>query len=596
MSSPSDSELASHHKHLSENVESSAGDNKSAPRAGDTPTPTLCSASGTRDPQSALMPPSELTTTAPQEPSLVTNAQKYKGVKFAPHITLISERGNGRKVPWNSFPSQTSLVAPERPLGLYRLTEFLKDLGNLPLHFTNQHSKPGLCQQPSQLSLRRILAQVRPKNISTEGLSPGLQRPVSKRFVAKVRSLVSPKYQKTTGSSTNQITIEASVEEAETSISLGLDGSYLIHAPSSHRTLTLTTNKPLSPLPTKISWFATQPTSSSQPRAGGRSHGTTIPRSYEIMASHLPRVRTSSTQTIKAGESSTATGSMTSSADDTASAQRIPLVCPAWDRRVDISWARSGELSWDGARELGAFRVSLAQFHRESRHTPTANDHFNPLLRLPDRIRYMIAKYLVPDDADMLPIKLNNGAALYEPVWPAAYFARLADVLHAVRDYTSVCWAMRADILVTILNTRRFHVVLSPFSTPTFDPLARRWFVKYAGYIQHLTIELDFSKLGFAAAPAAANLRPLVSGMAAAMDEYANAQRKRSIQQEILLNTAEVFFSRPDAQNALRGDARRGRDTVHSLTLAARRYFGDRPAEAGRGKFYRKHAPTQSGI
>lgn len=273
---------------------------------------------------------------------------------------------------------------------------------------------------------------------------------------------------------------------------------------------------------------------------------------------------------------------MTSAADDTARAQRIPLGCPAWDRRVDVSWDRSANLSWDGARELGAFRVSLAQFHRESRHTPTANDHLNPLLRLPDRVRYMVAKYLVPEHDTMMPIKLNNGLGLYEPVWAAVHFDRLADVLHAVQKYTAVCWAMRADILVTILNTRQFHVVLSPFSTPTFDPLACHWFKKYAGYIQHLTIELDFSKLGFAADPASASLKPLVSRIAAVMDDYANAQRKRNIQQELLLHTVD-FFGKTEGKAAPRDEVRRGLETVHSLTVAVRRYYGDRPAEAGRG-------------
>lgn len=654
MSSSSSFELALHQKDEPKGAEGSAGEHgvppgqleeeESAPKATTTSTPTERSAIRALDPQPVSSAP-ELTTTSPAGQSTATSTQQAKGVRFAPHITHISNAGDSKRLPWNPFPSQTSLV-PLEPFpaletenqpsfsftseqnnpdirvqpSLYNLAEFLNDPTNLPSHLADQTSssegesstsKPSLREQPSQLSLRQILAEGPPappqvpyEDISNDGPQSGLQRSVSKRVAAKVRSLVSPRSQKATGSSTNLTTTAGSAEEAreqkkdddehyaqshqeaETSISLGLDGSYLFHTPTSHHTLTLTTDKPLPPLPSSKQSDSPEtppPTPSFQPRTRSRSRGATIRPSYEIIAPYLPRARTSSTETIKAGQSSATIGVMTSSADDTAHTQRIPLVCPAWDRRTDISWSRGDDLSWEGARELSAFRVSLAQFHRESKHTPTKNDHLNPLLRLPDRVRYMIAKYLVPDRADMMPIKLNNGMRLYQPVWPAVYFDDLADVLRSVRDYTSVCWAMRADILVTILNTRRFHVVLSPFSTPTFDPLAYHWFGKYAGYIQHLTIELDFSKLGFAADPAAANLKPLVTKMAPRMEEYAKAQRKRGIQQELLLNASE-FFGKQEREVASRVGGRGGLSTVHSLTVAARRYFGERPAEAGRGK------------
>jgi hypothetical protein len=274
---------------------------------------------------------------------------------------------------------------------------------------------------------------------------------------------------------------------------------------------------------------------------------------------------------------------MNPSVDDTDRAERIPLVVPAWDRRVDISWSRQGDITWSGARELTAFRVSLAQYHRETKHTPTRDDLANPLLQLPDRVRYMICKYLVPDRPNQMPIKLNNGMRLYEPVWPAVYFDNLADVLRSVHDYTSVCWAMRADILVTIMNTRRFHVVLSPYSGPLLDPLAHYWFGRYAGYIQHLTIELDFTKLGFGADPAAANLKPLVIKLTPRMEEYVLAQKKRGIQQLLLLHAAGSF-DEAERKAASRQGGGVGLSTVHSLTVAARRYCGERPAEAGRGE------------
>jgi hypothetical protein len=250
-----------------------------------------------------------------------------------------------------------------------------------------------------------------------------------------------------------------------------------------------------------------------------------------------------------------------------------------------MSWSRGNDLSWEGARELSAFRVSLAQFHRESKHTPTTNDLTNRLLCLPDRIRYMIAKYLVPDHThSRLPIRLNNGMQLYEPVWPTAYFDSLEEVLRSVRAYTSVCWAMRADILMTILNTRAFHIVLSPYSGRLLDPLAHHWFGRYAGYIQHLTIELDYTKLGFGADPAAASLKPLVTKILPRLGQYAKAQMQRSIQQALLLNPAVVCGKSGREKMAPMTGGCGGPSTVHNLTLAVRRYHGVRPAEASHGK------------
>ena len=277
---------------------------------------------------------------------------------------------------------------------------------------------------------------------------------------------------------------------------------------------------------------------------------------------------------------------MSSSGSDMGNAQRIPLICPAWDRRVDISWSRQPHSTWSGARELTAFRTSIAHFHRESGHVPTHNDLAHPLFRLPDRVRYMICKYLVPDARGDVPIKLNNGMRHYEPVWPAVFFEDLADVLAAVADYTSVCWALRADILMTIANTRRFHVVLSPYSGPMLDPLAHKWFDQYAGYLQHLTIELDYTKLGFGRETAAAGLKPLVGKLTPRLEAFAERQKKRKLQQELLL-FGPGFFNQAERTAALReGGAEGGLATIHSLTVAARRYYGERPAGAGQGKHF----------
>jgi hypothetical protein len=192
----------------------------------------------------------------------------------------------------------------------------------------------------------------------------------------------------------------------------------------------------------------------------------------------------------------------------------------------------------------------------------------------------MVAKYLVPDD-DRRPIRLNNGTRLYRPVWLDGHFDSLESVLRAVEAYTSVCWALRADVLMTLANTRRFHVVLSPFSGPLLDPAAHRWFDAYAGHIQHLTLEVDMSKLGFGAEAAAADLRPLMTKVRPRIEAYAAAQKRRAVGQEMLLHQGG-FFSLDERTAALRG----GLTTVHELGVAARRYYGVRPGGSGRSKCF----------
>ncbi|OIW28091.1 hypothetical protein CONLIGDRAFT_646289 [Coniochaeta ligniaria NRRL 30616] len=553
----------------------------------------------------------QVTTTSPEGEATITSPKQPKGVRFAPHITLISHEGDSKRVPWNPFASQTSLVSDTQPSSSsaseqeQSFTEFLRDETNLPPHLRPQ--QPEHNPQDSLISFNQAVAEGPPapqaqvgiEDISNEGSPAGLKRSDSKRkrVVDKVHSLVTTRSKKSTtlpyGTTASREKNEEkedehytrSLQEAQPSMSFGLDGSYIFNPPPtlSHHTLTAAA-KPIPPLPhhgTADSQETVRPippsATSTRPRARGRSRNATILPSYEIMAPFLPRERTSSDETIKAGQTSSTIGIMNPSADDTTRAERIPLVCPAWDRRVDISWSRDADMTWSGARELSAFRVSLVQYHRENKHAPSKNDLANPLLRLPDRVRYMICKYLVPDGPNQLPIKLNNGMRLYEPVWPAVYFDKLADVLDSVSNYTSVCWGMRADILMTIMNTRRFHVVLSPFSGPMLDPIAHHWFGRYAGYIQHLAIELDFTKLGFGADPAAASLKPLVTKLTPRVEAYAVAQKKRAIQQRLLLHAAGSL-----AEEEREAASRGGLSTVHSLTVAARRYFGERPAEAGR--------------
>ncbi|KAB5578221.1 hypothetical protein GE09DRAFT_1214409 [Coniochaeta sp. 2T2.1] len=460
----------------------------------------------------------------------------------------------------SNLPESLRPEIPPKASSEQDLAESSEDESNLPAHL-----------QP--VSLKQILAEGPPADTAS---SSGLKRSVTKRVAQKIQSLVSPSSKRPDtplpSTTTSILPTEEkkddeqkaqSKQEAKTSISSQSD-TLPTPPPLSHHPLFSATTPPL-PLPS---------------HNRGRSPNVTIRPDYELLEPFVARARMSSKETRQDTRPLTNIATMSTAESSTTGPHPIPLVCPAWDRVVDLTWSREADIPWSGARELTAFRVSLAQFHREAKRTPSTNDLSNPLFQLPDKVRYMICKYLVPDGPGPVPIKLNNGMRLYDPAWPAIYFDTLANVLSSVANYTAVCWAMRADVLVTILNTRAFHVVFSPFSGPLLDPLAFSWFGKYAGYIQRLTIELDMTKLGFGQQPGAAGLNPLVKKkLLPRVEEYAVAAKRRGIFQDLTMNPAAKFFGVEERDKARAGGG--GVSTVHSLTVAVRRYYGERPAEAG---------------
>lgn len=268
--------------------------------------------------------------------------------------------------------------------------------------------------------------------------------------------------------------------------------------------------------------------------------------------------------------------------------QLVPLACPPWDRRVDVKWSRDRDITWSGATELTAFRTSVAVMARTSGHMPTSNEVSNPLCRLPDRIRYMICKYLVggdDNDDDGKPIRLNTGTWLYKDVWAEGTFESLEAALGGLASYTRVCYTLRTDVLATLFNTRRFHVVVSPFPLAKLDPMSHVWFGRYGGYLQFLTIEVDFARLGMGKEPGAALLTFMEERLESRLEAYGAAQKSRALYQKILLDR-DGFFGDGGRTAKMAGGAATSRaTTVHDLTVIVRRYFGNRPRDAERGMF-----------
>ncbi|KAK1752951.1 hypothetical protein QBC47DRAFT_279718, partial [Echria macrotheca] len=90
--------------------------------------------------------------------------------------------------------------------------------------------------------------------------------------------------------------------------------------------------------------------------------------------------------------------------------------------------------------------------------------------KLPDRARLLISAFVVKAHSTGRPVRLSSPESLH-PVWPVnlgnvpcwdpEYFDSLGEVLAALHSYTSVCFAMRVDILATLFLTHHFHVVYS---------------------------------------------------------------------------------------------------------------------------------------
>lgn len=200
-------------------------------------------------------------------------------------------------------------------------------------------------------------------------------------------------------------------------------------------------------------------------------------------------------------------------------------IYPPWERSLDVTWERDPDVTWSDLKQLMAFKTSLIKFIQDSKHLPVRNMVDTAYFRLPDAVRYRICKHLV-GDGGRKAIRMNPVAA-FRRVWPDDYFESLQSVLQSLERYTSVSSGFRADILVTLFTTRHFHVVWSPYVMPLTSPAAVYFMRKYSGLMQHITLEFDLTKLGFAAEPAAHALKPGIQNIYPRVDEFVHAQKER---------------------------------------------------------------------
>ncbi|KAK0630414.1 hypothetical protein B0T17DRAFT_220423 [Bombardia bombarda] len=196
---------------------------------------------------------------------------------------------------------------------------------------------------------------------------------------------------------------------------------------------------------------------------------------------------------------------------------------------------------------------------------------------LPDRVRFMIAKYVVGSYDNDKAIRLNS-PFFFDPVWPVNpinrpgerfystdYFDSPQLALWQLEAYTSVCFAMRVDILATFFLMRRFHVVYSPFVTANTQPAAVFFMKRFGPFMTWITLEVDLSKLAGHWHPASARL-----------DIAATLGRIRPLVDDFV-----------EAQLTRRGTG----TTIQSLVVLVRRYYGTRPATTTPNKPNKRNPP-----
>ncbi|KAH8655227.1 hypothetical protein BX600DRAFT_67086 [Xylariales sp. PMI_506] len=186
-----------------------------------------------------------------------------------------------------------------------------------------------------------------------------------------------------------------------------------------------------------------------------------------------------------------------------------------------------------------------------SRDGPPPRNETHILFNLPERIRRRIWSHVV-GSGDLSrppkPVILQPFEIFLEKVWRASGFQNSGELLATAKGALSTCFALRVEVLAYILTSHRFHFTFSPYVREGTCPEMFHWMKEYSHLMQYTTIELDLSKLGFGASPAAYGLRPGNMNMDALVGIWVETQ----------------LCGRPSMR-------------VENLVLLARRYHGVRP-------------------
>ncbi|KAI3390968.1 hypothetical protein diail_8303 [Diaporthe ilicicola] len=178
---------------------------------------------------------------------------------------------------------------------------------------------------------------------------------------------------------------------------------------------------------------------------------------------------------------------------------------PAFDRTVDLTWYRTareegGTIICSIPRPSDRFEHALtlfvAQYAKGRSFKKYDGRKRFPYFDLPNKIRFEIMRHATADTHTGKPILLNSKRQA-SPAWPDDAFVSLGSVLRPLQAIMWACPRLRADAMVVLLLTRRFHVIFSPFVKERSQPLPTTWLFRYLHLMQDVSLELDMTKLGF---------------------------------------------------------------------------------------------------
>lgn len=138
------------------------------------------------------------------------------------------------------------------------------------------------------------------------------------------------------------------------------------------------------------------------------------------------------------------------------------------------------------------------------RHSSGVNDLFS----VPQEVRRQIYSYIFPKEKH--PILLspiwstketrsvgNDGKIPGDFFWPEDFFVPPGRILNkTMQKVMSSSMAIRHEFMAYFWSEYKFHVILSPWTRPLNARLVHEWLPRFLEIVQHLTIEVDFTKYG----------------------------------------------------------------------------------------------------
>ena len=112
---------------------------------------------------------------------------------------------------------------------------------------------------------------------------------------------------------------------------------------------------------------------------------------------------------------------------------------------------------------------------------------------LPPKIKHLIYGFCFPDECRKITLSPRFAT---KAVFDDEYFASTWDILDPVWGALTASSALRKEVLTYFWTEYHFHLTLNPFAGRKLSPLSNVWLPEYLGIVQHLTVEIDFTRFG----------------------------------------------------------------------------------------------------